>query len=69
MSPSCWSSGPEVIAGSTRLKAGTATKIVAQHADDGGDGAGGEDLRQSDGRREIELRQAARSRAPHHRNA
>ena len=40
----------------------------AQHADDGGDGARGEDVRQSDGRREVELRQASRSRAPHHRH-
>ena len=38
-----------------------------EHADDRGDGSGREDLRESDGGREVQLGQAARSRTPHHR--
>ena len=41
--------GPEIIAGSTRLKAGSRDKDDPQHADDGFDGATREDLRESHG--------------------
>ena len=41
----------------------------AEHADDDRHGAGGEDLWESDGGREVEFRKAARSGAPHCRRA
>ena len=43
--------GPEVIAGSTRLKAGTATKMVLNMLTTGGDDPDRQDLRQPDGGR------------------
>ena len=58
--------GPEVIAGSTRLKAGTATKIVLNMLTTGAMIRIGQDLRQPDGRRADGIREAARPRAPHH---
>ena len=58
--------GPEVIAGSTRLKAGTATKIVLNMLTTGRDGPHRQDLRQPDGRRADRIGEAARSRPPHH---
>ena len=58
--------GPEVIAGSTRLKAGTATKMVLNMLTTGVDDPHRQDLRQPDGRRADRIREAARSRAPHH---
>ena len=58
--------GPEVIAGSTRLKAGTATKIVLNMLTTGRDGPHRQDLRQPDGRRADRVREAARPRPAHH---
>ena len=58
--------GPEVIAGSTRLKAGTATKMVLNMLTTGVDDPHRQDLRQPDGRRADRIREAARSRAAHH---
>ncbi len=58
--------GPEVIAGSTRLKAGTATKMVLNMLTTGVDDPHRQDLRQPDGRRADGIGEAARSRPPHH---
>ena len=50
--------GPEIIAGSTRLKAGHRDQDGAQHADHGRDDQVGQDLRQPDGRRADRVREA-----------
>ena len=52
--------GPEVIAGSTRLKAGHGAEARPQHDLDDRDGAAREDLRQPDGRRRRHEREAPR---------
>ena len=57
--------GPEVIAGSTRLKAGTATKIVLNMLTTGGDGPHRQDVRQPDGGRADGIGETPRSRPPH----
>jgi N-acetylmuramic acid 6-phosphate etherase len=60
--------GPEVIAGSTRMKAGTAQKLVLNIDLDDHDGSAGQDLREPHGRRpgferEASARAVARSRS------
>ena len=57
--------GPEVIAGSTRLKAGTATKMVLNAISTDGVRAARQDLRRPDGRRAADQRQAVGARRPH----
>ena len=42
--------GPEILSGSTRLKAGHGDQAGAEHAHDRRDGAAGQELRQLDGR-------------------
>ena len=56
--------GPEVIAGSTRMKAGTAQKLVLNTISTGDDGPARQDVRESDGRRRRQQREAARPRPP-----
>ena len=58
--------GPEVIAGSTRLKAGTATKLVLNMLTTAAMVRIGKTVRQPDGRSPHELGKGARSRAAHH---
>ena len=60
--------GPEIIAGSTRLKAGTATKMVLNMLTTDRDDQGRQDLRQPDGRRADRVREAEGSRPPHPRH-
>ena len=57
--------GPEVIAGSTRLKAGTATKMVLNMLTTDRDDPHRQDLRQPDGGRPHRIREAEGSRAAH----
>ena len=58
--------GPEIIAGSTRLKAGTATKMVLNMLTTISMIKFGQDLREPDGGREERIRETEGSRAPHH---
>ena len=60
--------GPEIIAGSTRLKAGTATKLVLNMLTTDLDNQAGQDVRQPDGRRPDGIREAQGSRAAHCRH-
>ena len=66
ISPIAPETGPEVIAGSTRMKAGHRHEARAQHAQHGGDDPAGTRLRQPDGERAAEEREAARPRRAHH---
>ena len=57
--------GPEVIAGSTRLKAGKRHEARAEHADDGRDDPDRQDVRQPDGGRAAHVGEAEGPRAAH----
>ena len=61
--------GPEVLTGSTRLKAGTAQKMVLNMLSTADHGAAREGLRQPDGGRAGDERQAARPRAADRRGS
>ena len=57
--------GPEIVTGSTRMKAGTATKACAEHDNDGIDDQARICVWQSDGERPAQEREAARPGTPH----
>ncbi len=57
--------GPEVLTGSTRLKSGTATKIILNTPDDPRHGSHGQSPQQPDGGPQPLERKAARARRPH----